>query len=206
MYHVNPETGEVRICYAKNPETCPFGCENHSDKFEIIQIKADKINKRKRLSYEDSINIINSDECEINNVIFDKYSINFDDVYKAFSGRTFNNTDFSKLNFINFNIENATFNKCIFPNWIDNTSFINTNFNNCDFTNANDTRDISFKKCVLNKCAFSHFSYFDYAVISDTEFNQCEWNGFFIRNSKLYNTKFNDKEDDKISIINYEDH
>ena len=45
MYHVNPETGKFDICYAKSPESCPFGCENHSENYEEIQIKADKINK-----------------------------------------------------------------------------------------------------------------------------------------------------------------
>lgn len=47
IYHVNPETGEFDICHAKSPENCPFGCENHSDNLEDIQIKADKINKNK---------------------------------------------------------------------------------------------------------------------------------------------------------------
>lgn len=43
MCHVNPETGEFGICNAKSPENCPFGCENHSETYEEIQIKADKI-------------------------------------------------------------------------------------------------------------------------------------------------------------------
>lgn len=33
MYHVNPETGKFDICHAESPENCPFGIENHSDKF-----------------------------------------------------------------------------------------------------------------------------------------------------------------------------
>jgi len=43
MYHVNTKTGEVGICKAKSPETCPFGCKNHSESLDEIQIKADKI-------------------------------------------------------------------------------------------------------------------------------------------------------------------
>ena len=45
MYHVNPVTGEVGICKAKSPDSCPFGCENHSENLDDIQIKSDKINK-----------------------------------------------------------------------------------------------------------------------------------------------------------------
>ena len=45
MYHVNPETGKFDICHASCPENCPFGVENHSESYEEIQIKADKINK-----------------------------------------------------------------------------------------------------------------------------------------------------------------
>ena len=46
MYHVNPETGKFDICHASCPENCPFGVENHSESYEEIQIKADKINKK----------------------------------------------------------------------------------------------------------------------------------------------------------------
>lgn len=45
MYHVNPITGVIGTCKAKNPENCPFGCENHSENFDDVQIKADKINQ-----------------------------------------------------------------------------------------------------------------------------------------------------------------
>lgn len=48
MYHVNPNTGEFGICHAKSSESCPFGCENHSENLNEIQIKADKINKQNR--------------------------------------------------------------------------------------------------------------------------------------------------------------
>ena len=46
MYHVNPKTGEIGTCKAKSPDSCPFGCENHSENLEEIQVKADKINKK----------------------------------------------------------------------------------------------------------------------------------------------------------------
>ena len=46
MYHVNPKTGEFGICHASCPENCPFGVANHSESYEEIQIKADKINKK----------------------------------------------------------------------------------------------------------------------------------------------------------------
>ena len=36
MYHVNTKTGEVGICKAKSPETCPFGCKNHSESLDEI--------------------------------------------------------------------------------------------------------------------------------------------------------------------------
>ena len=45
MYHVNPKTGEIGTCHAKNPKTCPFGSFNHSDNLEDIQMKADIIHK-----------------------------------------------------------------------------------------------------------------------------------------------------------------
>ena len=44
MYHVNPITGEFGVCHASCPENCPFGVANHSENYEEIQIKADKIN------------------------------------------------------------------------------------------------------------------------------------------------------------------
>ena len=34
MYHVNPETGKFDICHASCPENCPFGVENHSERYE----------------------------------------------------------------------------------------------------------------------------------------------------------------------------
>ena len=46
MYHVNLETGKFDICHASCPENWPFGVENHSESYEEIQIKADKINKK----------------------------------------------------------------------------------------------------------------------------------------------------------------
>ena len=46
MYHVNPITGEFGVCHASCPENCPFGVANHSETYEEIQIKADKINKQ----------------------------------------------------------------------------------------------------------------------------------------------------------------
>lgn len=45
MYHYNPRTGQVSICKAKSPETCPFGVENHAQSLEEITKFADEQNK-----------------------------------------------------------------------------------------------------------------------------------------------------------------
>ena len=78
MYHVNTKTGEVGICKAKSPETCPFGCKNHSESLDEIQIKADKI------IFQNKYNSINQKLKKYNLQISKKKYIEYHKSYKDF--------------------------------------------------------------------------------------------------------------------------
>lgn len=47
LYHYNPITGKVSKCYAKSPESCPFGAANHNASMEEIMAYADRQNELK---------------------------------------------------------------------------------------------------------------------------------------------------------------
>ena len=103
MYHVNPNTGEFGICHASCPENCPFGVANHSESYEEIQIKADKINKKATQVTPKKIT-----EDEFNNII-KKYKE--DDTLEIIENYNFSNLE--NLSLLS-DIKNKTFRNIIF--------------------------------------------------------------------------------------------
>ena len=175
MYHINPKTGEIGTCKAKSPETCPFGCENHSENLEEIQVKADKINKKENKKILDNF--------DLKYLSWDKKK---DEVITVSNAIIKGDID-TRLENINF--ENVSFNNTRFYHNIGNC-----NFNNCDFSHIffGGGENISFENCTFQKDNYV-------GLISDTNFNNCDIDNINTFGSHWKNCNFNDNN---INVLN----
>ena len=175
MYHVNPITGEFGICHAKSPENCPFGCENHSENYEEIQIKADKINKKKNKKILDGF--------DLHDLSWNKKK---DEVITVSNAIIKGEID-TRIKNINF--ENVSFNNTRFYRYIENF-----NFNNCDFSHVflGDGENISFENCTFQKD--NHIG-----LISNTNFNNCDIDNIYTFGNHWKYCNFNNNN---INVLN----
>ena len=190
MYHVNPVTGEVGICKAKSPDSCPFGCENHSENLDDIQVKADRMNKKATQVTPKKIT-----EDEFNNII-KKYKE--DDTLEIIE-----NYDFSNIKDMRLlsDIRNKTFRNIIFNN---DSVFIglelkHNTFENCDFSNVRlYMSDLSFSD--FSDCDFSNSNFYS-VNMEETFFNDIKLLQSKIQDCKLTRTSFSKVNGKGIEII-----
>ena len=225
MYHVNPKTGEFGICHAKSPESCPFGCENHSESYDEIQIKADKINKilkskKTKISLTEFKSMLESDSPEISNieVIFTERdsikeiecknkvftNVHFPNIHNSILTKCeFNNCNFTSddENYRNL-YENTMFINCKIENSnLSNIEFIGGRFHNIDISNSNfDNSRISstlFKNVAFNDSSFKGMKFEEYCSLEEVDFNNCNAEGIIFFKNSL--------SDCKISNSNFND-
>ena len=187
MYHVNPKTGKFDICHARCLENCPFGVENHSESYDEIQIKADKINKilkakKTTISLTEFKSMLESDSPEISNieVIFtERDSIReIECKNKVFTNVHFPNIHNSNITDCEFNYCDFTSNNERYRNLYENTMFIN-----CRIENSN-LSEIGFANNKLQNTKIFN-SNFDNSHFSSTIFKNVDFN-----NSSLTKTRF----------------
>ena len=220
MYHVNPKTGEFGICHAKSPESCPFGCGNHSESYDEIQIKADKINKilkskKTKISLTEFKSMLESDSPEISNieVIFTERdsireiecknkvftNVHFPNIHNSILTKCeFNNCNFTSddENYRNL-YENTMFINCKIENSnLSNIEFIGGRFHNIDISNSNfDNSRISsilFKNVDFNDSSFIKTRFEEYCTLEEVDFNNCNAEGIIFLKNSLSDCKIND--------------
>ena len=189
MYHVNPKTGEIGTCKAKSPETCPFGCENHSENLEEIQVKADKINKNKfKKPTEEELNdIIKQDK--ISGYDFSK----LDSITQKYLFTKCKQFDNCKFSLKNKEIKDISFNQCYFVK-TRKLSCDNTKFDKCYF--SEELMDSKFNECEFDKSKFNNITIneTEFAKIDGlgTKFNECEFDNVTLQDHvNFYRGQFN---------------